>query len=287
MANLRSLIGSVSPNDIAPMSKDCTMTIRPSCHCYCNSSYGDTCFLYWCVPQEANCLKVEVWGGGGSGGGSCGCSGGTPGGSGAWSMKCLTKAGGDFAECDVYALYPGPATCCASCCCGIIGCKGYVTGPGLTTFCAEGGNAGQACCFTHWGAFNCMGNNCGYYYTNRMCCDCCRCWYGGDVGSPGRPSATWAQCTCGSCWWKFIFHFPGGLINQTGGFTTGQNNGNACNQEWARCHGNHTGGWVTGPNQGFMPGIGGPSATSCGDGCCYGYPGSAGMVRMTWNERTT
>ena len=26
MANLRSLIGSVSPNDIAPMSRDCTMT---------------------------------------------------------------------------------------------------------------------------------------------------------------------------------------------------------------------------------------------------------------------
>ena len=26
------------------------------------------------------------------------------------------KWSGDFAECDVYALYPGPATCCASCC---------------------------------------------------------------------------------------------------------------------------------------------------------------------------
>ena len=59
------------------------------------------------------------------------CPGGTPEDLVLGLLKCLTKAGGDFAECDVYALYPD-ATCCASCCCGILGCKGYVTGPGLT-----------------------------------------------------------------------------------------------------------------------------------------------------------
>jgi hypothetical protein len=28
--------------------------------------------------------------------------------------------------------------------------------------------------------------------------------------------------------------------------------------------------------------MGAPSATSCGGGCCYGFPGAAGMVRMTY-----
>ena len=283
MANLRSLIGSVAVADLQPITKNCTMTFRPFCTCYCNSSYGDTCMLYWCVPANTNCMKMEVWGGGGSGGGACGCSAGPPGGSAAWAVKCLDASEGDFTAGDCYDLYPGPATCCATCCCGILGCKGYITGNGLTNFCADGGNAGQACCFVHWGAFNCLGNNCGYYYTDRMCCLCCRCHYGSDTGSPGRPSATWAQCTCGSCYWKQLFHYPGGLNNLTGGFVSSQINGNACNQEWSRC--NPTiGQWTTGRTTGWTPGIGGPTATSCGDGCCYGYPGTAGMVRITYNE---
>jgi len=281
MANLRSLIGSVSVNDISPLQDKCTLYFLPHCQCYCNSDYGGNCYLYWCVPAGTTKMKMEVWGGGGSGAGACCCMGGTPGGSGAWAYKCLDSAT-DFAAGNTYDLYPGPSTCCASCCCGIIGCKGYISGPGLTNFCADGGNAGQTCCFIHWGWSDCVGNRCGYYYTNRMCCICCRCHYGSDGGSPGRPSAIWAQCTCGSCWWKLLYHYPGGINNTTGGFTTTQTMGNACNHEWSRCvRGNL--GWATGQS-GHLPGVGGPSATSCGGGCCYGYPGAAGMVRITYDQ---
>lgn len=283
MANLRSLIGSVAVEDIKPIAEGCSMYFAPHCTCYCNSDYSGNCFLYWCAPENVTCMKFEVWGGGGSGAGSCCCMGGTPGGSGAWAYKCLNTTDGDFAAGDCYALYPGPPTCCARCCCGILGCKGYITGTGLTNFCADGGNAGQSCCFVHWGAFNCYGNNCGYYYTNRMCCQCCRCHYGSDGGTPGRPSAIWAQCTCGSCYWKLLFHYPGGINNTVGGFTTTQQQGNACNSEWSRCTKGGLG-WSAGSEAIHMPGTGGPSASACGGGCCYGFPGASGLVRITWNE---
>jgi len=61
-----------------------------------------------------------------------------------------------------------------------------------------------------------------------------------------------------------------------------QTMGNACNNEWSRCvRGNL--GWATGQS-GHLPGVGGPSATSCGGGCCYGYPGAAGLVRITYDQ---
>ena len=62
MANLRSLIGSVSVNDIKPIEEGCSMYFAPHCTCYCNSDYSGNCYLYWCAPENATCMKFEVWG---------------------------------------------------------------------------------------------------------------------------------------------------------------------------------------------------------------------------------
>ena len=69
MATLKSLLGAVSPNDIRPLEPGCQMVFFPHCQCYCNSDYSSNCYLYWCMPDGANCAKFEVWAGGGSGGG--------------------------------------------------------------------------------------------------------------------------------------------------------------------------------------------------------------------------
>ena len=283
MANLKSLIGAVSPNDVRPLNPGCQMVFFPHCQCYCNSDYSGNCYLYWCMPSGANCAKFEVWAGGGSGGGACCCQQGVPGGSGAYAYKCLkgNTVGSDYSSGDCYQLYPGPSTCCASCCCGILGCKGYISGAGLNNFCVEGGVPGKTCCWIMWGYGYCQGNNCGYYYTEQYCCLCCQPYYGADGGTYGRPSFMWAQCNCGPCYWGLWHHFPGGLVNKNGGHSHVRNMGNACFSDWARCVFDI--GWATGES-GLTPGVGGQSATSCGGGCCYGYPGNGGFVRVTWND---
>jgi hypothetical protein len=70
------------------------------------------------------------------------------------------------------------------------------------------------------------------------------------------------------------------LINQGGGYVALRVQGNACNQEWIKCVSSI--GYAVDPNYNFVPGMGGMSATSCGGGCCYGFPGNPGFARITY-----
>jgi hypothetical protein len=86
-----------------------------------------------------------------------------------------------------------------------------------------------------------------------------------------------------SCYWKQGVGFPGGLINQGGGHVLLRQQGDACFSDWIRCISSigfpvhaDTGGTS------FVPGQGGIMTTVCGGGCCCGYPGSAGFVRITY-----
>jgi len=121
----------------------------------------------WIVPPGTSEITVHAWGSGGVGAGSHCCMQGFHAGAGAYAYKKITSgfsAGDRYVSClgDVQTLSCSTSAahfCCppgtaaeswdataASCTCYIMaGCKGitaYVTGPGLTNFCAEGGNPG-------------------------------------------------------------------------------------------------------------------------------------------------
>jgi len=111
----------------------------------------------WTVPTGVNKAKFELWSGGGAGAGARCCSWGVNGGTGAYAYKEIDVTPGD--------VYRVCAVClCKHFCCNIgVGSSGcndvsdnanffygqkgacaYITGNGLTNFCATGGNPGIA-----------------------------------------------------------------------------------------------------------------------------------------------
>ena len=177
-----------------------------------------------------------------------------------------------------------PAGCSIDCR-GCQGCTTWVQGGGLCNLCAEGGLSGASCCFTFWGNYSTYASQCCHYGAiymdghNEMSCTC---YFGADCGAPGRAGYLWSLCGCGSsCYWKQFVPFPGGLVNTGGGFMSMRTQGDACNQEWSRC--TTSIGWPIDHNgSGYLPGQGGMTVTSCGNPCCYGFPGGAGFIRITY-----
>jgi len=114
----------------------------------------------WTVPAGATKAQFQIWGAGANGTGAECCGFGLPGANGAYATIVIDVTAGDQ-----YTLCAG----CALCCCihygGITGyskfkciaanalgdptianaCPSYVTGPGLTNFCAEGGMQWETC----------------------------------------------------------------------------------------------------------------------------------------------
>jgi hypothetical protein len=119
----------------------------------------------WTVPSGVSEITFHIWGSGGDGAASHCCMQGIPAGAGAYAKKKITSG---FSAGDRYVMCLGDfcnrscTSSAAGCCCPpgtasigwdptgisqffIPGCRGqttYVTGPGLTNFCAEGGNPG-------------------------------------------------------------------------------------------------------------------------------------------------
>jgi hypothetical protein len=103
------------------------------------------------VPTGVTQMFIEIWGGGGGGGGGawCWCCGfGTGGGGGAYAKKYLSSvsAGSSYTICVGAGGQGGIPGSSSACCCGQKGVTTYVTGPGLTNFCAEGGYGGESRC---------------------------------------------------------------------------------------------------------------------------------------------
>jgi hypothetical protein len=107
-------------------------------------NYGAGNCLQWTVPNGITTILIEIWGGGGGGASSdCSCCSVTTGGGGgayARSSTLSVTAG------QQYTLCAGSGACGSrwiqSGCIGSKGVTTYVTGPGLTNFCAEGGYGG-------------------------------------------------------------------------------------------------------------------------------------------------
>jgi len=161
------------------------------------------CCCLWTVPAGTTAIKFELTGGGGSGGvGHC-CANGIPGGSGAYAVKTLCSS--QFTPGSTqYTICAGGSTECSVCgacqscwCCGRRGCRSYVTGSGLSNFCANGGTWGwQQCsggCHTcnhqrHWDAI-CVGTEAPFY--------------GADFGIRGKSATRQQNNECRGDWWQF------------------------------------------------------------------------------------
>lgn len=100
---------------------------------------GSTCS--WTVPAGVTSARFQIWGAG-SMSGAAGCCGGSPfGGTGAYASVIIPVTAGN-----TYVLCGGCAFCCHSCWnqpANLNGCPSFVTGSGLTNFCAQGGVANK------------------------------------------------------------------------------------------------------------------------------------------------
>jgi len=121
--------------------------------CATVGNYGSGNCCLWIVPANVSQVLIEIWGGGGGGGAiavCCCCTAiGTGGGGGAYSRVLLSVTPGQG-----YTVCAGAGGCgglggCATptvgaCCCGNRGVTTFVTGLGLSNFCAEGGWGGES-----------------------------------------------------------------------------------------------------------------------------------------------
>lgn len=152
----------------------------------CTSTSNTTCV--WTVPLGSCRVTFEIWGGGGGGGNkgtNCNCcSRGGGGSGGGYSKKTIDVVPGTQ-----YTVVAGSAgvssqgygSYCGICCDGCTGGTSYVTGTGLSNFCATGGAGGKSDfetnCYAHCG--------CNFYSRTAGC------GYGGDVIARGTtPTVT-------------------------------------------------------------------------------------------------
>lgn len=208
----------------------------------------------WTVPDGVSCLTFEIWGAGGSGSPSCCCTcwGGFPGDGGAYSMKTLAVTPGTQ-----FTYVVGCGGCGNACwfngnACGCCGSTTYITGTGLSNFCATGGQGGQWC--------NASPTNCAKHLCGALA-------YGGDLNLQGFPGRRTACCFSANCWHDFTGSSPLG-----GGFhfygPAGAQTYHACGS-----YGNYPGGGGTAKPM-YSPGW-----CDCCSGCNGG--GSDGLIIIT------
>ena len=291
--NLRDLLGFVTSDSLEGLSApDATTKLArlPSagyCVQYIHGACGSTCsehstnynyyrYPLWCIPNGVCDVIFEIWGAGGGGGSSCCCSRGMPSGSGAYAWKRVTGAATSLQGCsyDVHVGRPGCGRTGSQC--GNQGGTSYITGYGLSNFCARGGHGGCSCCFLcccTWNA-QCM-SSCPY--------GCCATYCGADGGAYGVPGAAYIFCYSNHCWNKQHVPYPAGLVNGKGGWMTAvtcENSGcGHCMLHWASAQLGWGGSFS---DHNYVPGVGGPSGWTCGGGCCRGENGTAGMIRINF-----
>ena len=267
----------------------------------CSTVYRQWCMGY-CVFPGVTTVQFEIWGGGGGGAGGCCCQQGSPGGSGAYALKtlCASDLGVDTLGGMCYLVCIGPNSQCSINCTGCQGCKTWITGCGLSNFCADGGMSGRTCCFIFHDAHgaNLTGTygpggtgrsawNSGGCFTldpvSGSCYACdCACYYGADFGVAGRPGWFRVDCICGNnCFVRAGLAQAGGFKDKCTRYVITRNEGNACAHQRTNCWSGEFPANLD-CNSGGTRGQGQQSATTCAGSCCYGWRGSPGLVRITY-----
>lgn len=246
---------------------------------YCDGN-GSPCWSCWCACGSMEIITIELWGGGGGGAGGCCCSWGIPGGAGAYAKRILDNTGNSFNG--RFCMCVAPASCCSpNSCCGYRGCRTFMNGPGLSTFCAAGGRPGCGLCRF----FGCFPNSgCGVLHHPN--CDDCAEFRDADFGIPGRYGYLQSDCCSPSnyCYYKAAFPLPGGLVSDFNSYKILRAHCNVNPEREMR----RIGGWANdnaisgGDNDGYAVGVGGNTARVCGGGCCCGWGGGPGLIRISW-----
>lgn len=217
----------------------------------CSPNNGGQCCLFT-VPAGKTWVTFEIWGGGGSGGGSCCCQQGYAGGSGTYTMKTVCSS--SLAGCQ-YTICAASSSGCSSSTAGCFGSTTWVTGYGLSNFCACGGGQGCTDCFRFASCYHC--------YTGTTCCNCAT---GGDFYSNGFYGPAHTTQFCYNMGHQFAPVPPmtvsGPLVGPGG------------------CAGIGYQGFQN--PIGYFPGGGGFSAQTYGGPCCWSQPGAGGLVSVTY-----
>lgn len=134
MSNLRSLTNTITIVKTAALTPIELLVANTT---FVEMNGGKCCCLV--IPTGMTWATFEIWGGGASGAGACCCQQG--GGGSAGSYSTITVCSATLAGCQ-YTLCAGGSSCATP---GTTSCAGftsYVTGYGLSNFCATGGTGG-------------------------------------------------------------------------------------------------------------------------------------------------
>ena len=291
MAGIRNLLGKEFKSSVSALGTTAEpihdgkvwiyMDMQRSCCCQCANT---NCICRWCVPCGVTKVTFEIWGGGGGGGGACCCMNGIPGTTGAYSRKTLTYPEVEGGFC--YSMCVGTATSNTNSFRGRRGCTTYITGPGLTNFCAEGGYGGCSCCGI-WSNSSNYSQDCITFATANGDPSAGNCLgygppaYGGDENIRGRSGWIRAQCQS-NCAVKAMLPYPPRLIDHSGGWSTTHYCTCVTCGEQNHCFFNHP--WSGDPwcYSSGIPGFGNASGITCSSSCVCGTPGSGGMIRITY-----
>lgn len=255
----------------------------------------------WTVPAGATCVQFQIWGAGGGTSGNCCCGGSPFGSSGAYATVTIPAVVGC-----VYTLCAGCAACCyATMATAGSGCQSFVTGFGLTSFCALGGSAAQCSWRNDTG---CTSWNSNWPSVNSIGpCSCSGwnfCWDGTNDATCREYEYSRCSTFCGTATGSTVYGFRGifprlyldnpSLLN---GWTQaapimGYLGQSACRVDYncisspGNC-GGCFGSTLYGPSGGFMlvPGQGAWPVTVSGGGSGTTFVGDAGrggMVCVSW-----
>ena len=245
------------------------LTFVPMCGNSQDQSNCRNLMCCWVVPPGTTCITFEIWGAGGGGAGACCCMWGIPGQSGAWAKKTVT---GTLGGC-IYTMFVGYQACCSPVAsCGYRGCQSYVTGFGLTNFCAEGGFGGCSWC-NAW-----TQTGCGFYFPVS---GCCACYFGADFGVAGCHGG-WHTgiCDINACYYKDLMPVSAGIVSGDRAFVAvrkeGQNS--VPDQLSYKTAMGFTGGGSSKPYS-----TGGASAVAISGNCYCGVGGGAGIIKVSYN----
>jgi len=285
MAGIRNLLGKEFRSSVGALGT----TVEPihdgkvfifaanhrSCCCNCGTN---NCICNWCVPCGVTKVTFEIWGGGGAGAGACCCMNGIPGTTGAYSRKTLTYPEVEGGYC--YQLCVGTATSNSNSFRGVRGCHTYITGPGLSNFCAEGGYGGCTCCGI-WSNSACYSKDRIDFCSDGNCLGYGPPAYGGDLNIAGRAGFIRNYCS-EQCAVKAMLPYPPRIVDHSGGWSTTHYCTRVTCGEQNHC-------FISLPYSGWpncyssgIPGFGNASAITCGSSCQCGTPGSGGMIRITY-----
>ena len=237
------------------------------------------CCLQWTVPTGTRLITFEILSGGGPGGSSGhDYDSGHGGAGGNYNEKTLCLEAGNFNSTagseSVYTLCSGGTSqcnCCASCnrSCRH-GCTSYVTGPGLSNFCAIGGHGGSTSWDVNSHCYNChIGNqqcDLGNYNAGWVSHNCNEATHGGDMCFRGISGSHTKQYDCCSD----TNSFAGG---PSGPFTV---SGTSVNKHWC------TGNMACCNAHAAFPGGGGSGHASGSGSACWGSFGAGGLVKVTY-----